>query len=61
MKIDKAEIERIIDDFETKSEKFKKEVSQNLGNKSVKSAFYCSGRSESLDYAAAVLRQVLHG
>lgn len=55
MKIDKAEIERIIDDFETKRDKL--EEKDKLWPEHLRQHYK---ETETFDYCIAILRRVLH-
>jgi hypothetical protein len=55
VKINKAEIERLIDDIETKQEQLKPNVSFHT---SIASAYKELGQYEAYDYCLALLRQV---
>ncbi|MFC3883774.1 hypothetical protein ACFOU2_09780 [Bacillus songklensis] len=57
MKVDPKEIERIIDDFETKAEG-ERETLETIPIHNVSEAYFL-GRKQGLKYAAKVLRQVL--
>jgi hypothetical protein len=58
MKIDPKEIERIIDDFETKAAE-DREILKRIPQNSDPSEAFFRGKIKGLKYAAEVLRQVL--
>jgi hypothetical protein len=59
MAIETAEIKRIIDDLETESRKAAQNESQFYHAGTLYNHFYFKGQRERLEYAAALLRQVL--
>jgi hypothetical protein len=59
MAIETAEIKRIIDDLETEAEEAGKNETEYYAANTLYNHFYFKGQRECLDYAAALLRQVL--
>lgn len=59
MGIDRAEIERILDDFNTKAEQAHEEAKQAYGKSDYQEVVCLDQKSHAFEYAAAVLKQVL--
>lgn len=59
MAIETSKIKRIIDDLETEAEEARKNEAEFYDATTLYNHFYFKGQRERLDYAAALLRQVL--